>query len=163
MKDRVGAKVKLRVEELLDELTKAAAIPALVGMLSAAAVGKADAALLESYEQERRPIGLRNTAYARDFADSVGLFEVTPALEADGDEGEGLRTQASEVLNAHVRREFNIPGVTFGERVDASPLVFSEPDQVPLYTNKDDILGEVRACACVCVRACACVRIGEKK
>ena len=99
--------------------------------LAAVIKGQAHAALLESYEQERRPIGLRNTAYARDFADSVGLFEVTPALEADGDEGEGLRTQASEVLNAHVRREFNIPGVTFGERVDASPLVFSEPDQVP--------------------------------
>lgn len=99
--------------------------------LAAVIKGQAHAALLESYEQERRPIGLRNTAYARDFADSVGLFEVTPALEADGDVGEGLRTQASEVLNAHVRREFNIPGVTFGERVDASPLVFSEPDQVP--------------------------------
>jgi 2-polyprenyl-6-methoxyphenol hydroxylase-like FAD-dependent oxidoreductase len=99
--------------------------------LAAVLKGQAEAALLDSYEQERRPIGLRNTAYARAFADSVGLFEVTPALEADDSTGEQLRAEASEVLNAHVRREFNIPGVTFGERLDASPLVFSDPAQVP--------------------------------
>lgn len=99
--------------------------------LAAVVKGQAHPALLESYEQERRPIGLRNTAYARAFADSVGLFEVTPALEADGATGEQLRAQASEVLGAHVRREFNIPGVTFGERVDASPIVFGDPARAP--------------------------------
>lgn len=99
--------------------------------LAAVVKGQAHPALLDSYEQERRPIGQRNTAYAREFADSVGLFEATPALEADGAAGEALRAQASEVLGAHVRREFNIPGVTFGERCDASPLVFSDPANVP--------------------------------
>lgn len=93
--------------------------------------GQSDASLLDSYEQERRPIGLRNTAYARQFADSVGLFEATPALEAEGAEGERQRAHASTVLDAHVRREFNIPGVTFGERYDESPLVFSDPHHVP--------------------------------
>ncbi|WP_297657269.1 FAD-dependent oxidoreductase [Hydrogenophaga sp.] len=93
--------------------------------------GQARPALLDSYELERRPIGQRNTAYAREFADSVGLFEVTAALEVDGTAGERLRAQASEVLGAHVRKEFNIPGVTFGERCDASPLVFSDPADVP--------------------------------
>jgi hypothetical protein len=93
--------------------------------------GQAHASLLDSYEQERRPIGLRNTAYAREFADSVGLFEVTPELEAEGATGDALRAQASEVLGAHVRREFNIPGVTFGERVDTSPIVFGDPARVP--------------------------------
>jgi 2-polyprenyl-6-methoxyphenol hydroxylase-like FAD-dependent oxidoreductase len=99
--------------------------------LAAVVQGRSDASLLDSYELERRPIGLRNTGYAREFADSVGLFNVTPALEADGDEGDAQRAQASEVLGAHVRREFNIPGVTFGERVDASPIVFGEPSQAP--------------------------------
>ncbi|MGE0349325.1 FAD-dependent oxidoreductase [Hydrogenophaga sp.] len=99
--------------------------------LAAVVKGQAHPALLDSYEQERRPIGQRNTAYAREFADSVGLFEATPALEADGAAGEALRAQAGEVLGAHVRREFNIPGVTFGERCDASPLVFSDPANVP--------------------------------
>lgn len=99
--------------------------------LAAVVKGQAQPALLHTYEQERRPIGLRNTAYAREFADSVGLFEVTPALEADDSTGAQLRVQASEVLGAHVRREFNIPGVTFGERVDASPIVFGDPAQAP--------------------------------
>lgn len=93
--------------------------------------GQSHASLLDTYEQERRPVGLRNTAYAREFADSVGLFEATPALEAEGPEGEQQRAHASEVLGAHVRREFNIPGVTFGERYDDSPLVFSSPDHAP--------------------------------
>jgi 2-polyprenyl-6-methoxyphenol hydroxylase-like FAD-dependent oxidoreductase len=99
--------------------------------LAAVLKGQAQAPLLDSYEQERRPIGLRNTACARAFADSVGLFEVTPALEADDPTGERLRAEASEVLGAHVRREFNIPGVTFGERCDLSPIVFGEPAQAP--------------------------------
>jgi 2-polyprenyl-6-methoxyphenol hydroxylase-like FAD-dependent oxidoreductase len=99
--------------------------------LAAVVKGQAHASLLDSYEQERRPIGLRNTAYAREFADSVGLFEVTPELEAEGATGDALRAQASEVLGAHVRREFNIPGVTFGERVDTSPIVFGDPARVP--------------------------------
>lgn len=99
--------------------------------LAAVVKGQALPALLDSYEQERRPIGLRNTAYAREFADSVGLFEATPALEAEGLAGEQQRALAGTALNAHVRREFNIPGVTFGERYDASPLVFSEPAEVP--------------------------------
>ena len=99
--------------------------------LAAVVKGQARADLLDSYEQERRPIGLRNTAYAREFADSVGLFEVTPELEAEGPIGEAQRAQASEVLGVHVRREFNIPGVTFGERVDASPLVFGDPALAP--------------------------------
>lgn len=99
--------------------------------LAAVVKGQAHPALLDSYERERRPIGLRNTAYAREFADSVGLFEATPALEAEGLAGEQQRALAGTALNAHVRREFNIPGVTFGERCDASPLVFSDPAEVP--------------------------------
>jgi hypothetical protein len=93
--------------------------------------GLSATALLDSYETERRPIGLRNTNYARGFADSIGLFQTTAALEAAGAEGEALREHASAVLNEHVRREFNIPGVTFGERYDASPIVFSDPGRIP--------------------------------
>jgi len=99
--------------------------------LAAVVKGQAHASLLDSYELERRPIGLRNTAYARQFADSVGLFEATPELEADGPAGNQQRALASAALNGHVRREFNIPGVTFGERCDASPLVFGEPVNAP--------------------------------
>lgn len=99
--------------------------------LAAVVKGRAHVRLLDSYEQERRPIGLRNTACARGFADSVGLFEATPDLEADGAEGDRQRARASDVLGEHVRREFNIPGVTLGERCDDSPIVFGDAANAP--------------------------------
>ncbi len=93
--------------------------------------GTSDARLLDSYELERKPLAERNTAYARRFADSVGLFAALPALEEDGAAGDAARAEASAVLNAHVRLEFNIPGVTFGGRYDGSPLVIADGTQAP--------------------------------
>lgn len=100
--------------------------------------GTSTPALLESYEMERRPLALRNTAYARHFADSVGLFPAQPELEEDGPAGESARRAAAEHLSAHVRLEFNIPGVTFGGRYDASPLIVGDgtappPDSANTY------------------------------
>ena len=40
-------------------------------------------------------------------------------------------------MNQHVRREFNIPGVTFGERYDNSPIVFSNPARIPPDSAND--------------------------
>lgn len=93
--------------------------------------GRSDASLLDTYDTERRPIGIRNTRYARHFADSVGLLEARPELELDSALGTALRQEAGDALNAHVRREFNIPGVTFGERYDGSPIVFSGRADIP--------------------------------
>ena len=85
--------------------------------------GGASVALLDSYEQERKPVAERNTGYARQFADSVGLFSATPLLEEESDAGAAERERARLHLNAHVRLEFNIPGVTFGARYDASAII----------------------------------------
>jgi 2-polyprenyl-6-methoxyphenol hydroxylase-like FAD-dependent oxidoreductase len=95
--------------------------------------------LLESYERERQPVARRNTQYARQFADSVGLFKATGALEQEGADGDAAREEASKHLNAHVRMEFNIPGVTFGGRYDGSPIIASDgtsppPDAANTYT-----------------------------
>lgn len=87
--------------------------------------------LLDSYETERRPLAQRNTGYARQFADSVGLFAATPELEADTPAGTAARATASEYLNRHVRLEFNIPGVTFGGRYDGSPLIVPDGSTPP--------------------------------
>ncbi|MCZ8252473.1 MAG: FAD-dependent oxidoreductase [Hylemonella sp.] len=101
--------------------------------------GRAPAQLLASYETERRPLAQRNTGYARQFADSVGLFAATPELEAETPAGAAARTAASDYLNRHVRLEFNIPGVTFGGRYDGSPLIVPDgstppPDAANSYT-----------------------------
>ncbi|MFZ9252480.1 MAG: FAD-dependent oxidoreductase, partial [Hylemonella sp.] len=101
--------------------------------------GRAPHTLLESYELERKPLALRNTGYARQFADSIGLFAAAPELEEDSPAGAQARAVASDYLNGHVRREFNIPGVTFGGRYDHSPLIVADgstppPDAANSYT-----------------------------
>ena len=93
--------------------------------------GMAPARLLDSYAQERMPLAHRNTAYARQFADSVGLFAATPELEEASERGDLTRQMASEHLNGHVRLEFNIPGVTFGGRYDGSAIVVADGSLPP--------------------------------
>jgi hypothetical protein len=93
--------------------------------------GRAAPGLLDSYELERKPLAERNTAYARRFADSVGLFTARPALEEDSPAGAAERERAAAHLNAHVRLEFNIPGVTFGGRYDGSPVIVGDGTQAP--------------------------------
>jgi 2-polyprenyl-6-methoxyphenol hydroxylase-like FAD-dependent oxidoreductase len=93
--------------------------------------GQAPPALLNTYHLERHPLAVRNTGYARQFADSIGLFEAVPELEVDSPQGQAARDVASDYLNGHVRREFNIPGVTFGGRYDASPLIVNDGTTAP--------------------------------
>ncbi|MBI2746076.1 MAG: FAD-dependent oxidoreductase [Burkholderiales bacterium] len=99
--------------------------------LAAVLKGQAGADLLESYERERRPLAMRNTGYARQFADSIGLYDAAPELEEDSPAGATARAAASEYLNGHVRREFNIPGVTFGGRYDGSPIIVADGTSAP--------------------------------
>ena len=93
--------------------------------------GQAPPTLLDSYELERRPLALRNTTYARQFADSVGLYPVSDDLELETAEAQEERARASVHFNAHVRLEFNIPGVTFGGRYDQSPIIIKDGSKAP--------------------------------
>ena len=107
--------------------------------LSSVLKGQAPPALLDSYHLERHPLAVRNTGYARQFADSIGLFDAAPELEDNSPQGEAARAVASDYLNGHVRREFNIPGVTFGGRYDGSPIIVGDgttapPDAANNYT-----------------------------
>src|SRR5712692_9271551 len=94
--------------------------------LAAVLKGQAAPRLLESYEAERRPLALRNTAHARRFADSLGLYEPPPEIEDDTPRGEAARRRAGEYFEAHARAEFNIPGITFGGRYDGSPAIAAD-------------------------------------
>ncbi len=107
--------------------------------LAAAIRGQAPATLLASYEAERRPLALRNTGFARRFADSVGLFVARPELDEASERGEAERRLAARHLDEHARLEFNIPGVTFGGRYDGSPVIVGDgaplpPDEPNAYT-----------------------------
>jgi len=106
--------------------------------LAAVINGTASEKLLASYEAERRPLALRNTAYAKGFADSLGNYVPPREIEDDTPAGEEARKRAGEYYAAHGRAEFNIPGVTFGGRYDGSPAIVFDgtappPDSANVY------------------------------
>lgn len=105
--------------------------------LSAVLKGKAAPRLLESYEAERRPLAERNTAYARRFADSLGIAP-PPEIEDDTTAGAEARRRAGEYFARHGAAEFDIPGITFGGRYDGSPAIAGDgstppPDRANVY------------------------------
>jgi 2-polyprenyl-6-methoxyphenol hydroxylase-like FAD-dependent oxidoreductase len=106
--------------------------------LASVVKGVSPASLLGSYEIERRPVALRNTDYARRFADSLGLYAAAPEIEDASEAGNEARRAAGAYLDQHARREFNIPGITFGGRYDGSPVIVPDgstppPDAANVY------------------------------
>ena len=99
--------------------------------LASAVKGVAGPRLLESYEAERRPAAVRNTGYARAFAESLGSFVPKPGIEDDGPLGDELRREAGEYLERHGRAEFDIPGITFGTRYGESPVIAYDGSPAP--------------------------------
>lgn len=106
--------------------------------LAAVVQGWAGEGLLDSYQAERKPIGHRNTAFARSMADSIGGIKVPPNVDDNTPEAEQLREKMGAALYQHVRNEFNIPGLQLGLRYEGSPIVAAEaeaqtPDQPNTY------------------------------
>ena len=99
--------------------------------LAAVLKGNAAPSLLNTYEAERRPLAMRNTAYAKGFADSLGNYVPPPEIEDDTPAGEAARRRAGDSYAAHGRAEFNIPGITFGGRYDGSPAIVSDGTSPP--------------------------------
>lgn len=93
--------------------------------------GQAGAGLLKSYEAERQPIAIRNTGFAKKFADSIGTFMPAPEIEDDTAEGRRTRREAGDYLATHGKAEFDIPGITFGSRYDGSPVIFDDGTAPP--------------------------------
>ncbi|MES2412714.1 MAG: FAD-dependent oxidoreductase [Pseudomonadota bacterium] len=106
--------------------------------LAAVVQGWAGESLLDSYEAERKPIGHRNTTFARGMADSIGSIKVPPNVDDNGPEAEEIRKDLGAALAQHVRNEFNIPGLQLGLRYEGSPIVARDseaptPDQPNTY------------------------------
>jgi hypothetical protein len=87
--------------------------------------------LLATYETERRQVAIRNTGFAKYFADTVGGFVPAAEIEDDTPAGAAARAAAGVLLNRHVREEFNIPGITFGARYDGSPIIAGDGQTPP--------------------------------
>jgi 2-polyprenyl-6-methoxyphenol hydroxylase-like FAD-dependent oxidoreductase len=94
--------------------------------------------LLDSYEMERRPIGLRNTAEAADCFDQLyATMQFGDELDDDGPTGETLRAE----LGVELKKQEKLiasAGTLLGYRYNNSPLVVDDgspetPDDAGIY------------------------------
>lgn len=85
--------------------------------------------LLDAYEQERRPVGLRNVHAAGWAAEGVGLWAglVTPDLSEDTAAGAALRREVAAAFTVHHGRMHGMVGAEFGYSYAGSPLIADEP------------------------------------
>jgi 2-polyprenyl-6-methoxyphenol hydroxylase-like FAD-dependent oxidoreductase len=110
--------------------------------LAATLQGWGGSHLLDSYEPERRPIGIRNVNEAADMrADSDTQIPTSPLLEEEGEEGERLREKARAAILRTREKEFrhDSAGIELGYRYDDSPICVpdgtaSPPDHHATYT-----------------------------
>jgi 2-polyprenyl-6-methoxyphenol hydroxylase-like FAD-dependent oxidoreductase len=78
--------------------------------------------LLDSYEQERRPIAFRNTVEAAVNFRRMMSAGKNPDLLDDTGEGRRQRAEAGEALRAETQSEWEVLGVQLGYRYEASPI-----------------------------------------
>jgi 2-polyprenyl-6-methoxyphenol hydroxylase-like FAD-dependent oxidoreductase len=98
--------------------------------LAAVCDGWGGAALLDSYESERRPIGLRNTSESGRLAEQAAALEVPRHIEDDTPVGAAERAAFhSEVMR--FREEFASLGIQLGARYDSSPIIVGDGERPP--------------------------------
>ncbi len=86
--------------------------------------------LLESYDLERRPVGLRNVRMATTiYLDNEEFGGPGADLETDDEETAQLRRRLGADLERIVGREFRTTGAQLGYRYDPSPICI--PDDTP--------------------------------
>lgn len=86
--------------------------------------------LIESYEAERRPIHKEVIAEAQANHAILSNDLWVDGLEADGPEGERLRSEVGRKIVAAKTREFHTLGTVLGTCYDQSPIIASEPGAV---------------------------------
>jgi 2-polyprenyl-6-methoxyphenol hydroxylase-like FAD-dependent oxidoreductase len=102
--------------------------------LTAILQGWGGARLLDSYEAERRPIGMHNVNEAGDMrADFDTQIPASALLEEDSEGGNRLREKAREAILRTRAKEFqsDSPGIEFGYRYDHSPICIPDGPQPP--------------------------------
>jgi 2-polyprenyl-6-methoxyphenol hydroxylase-like FAD-dependent oxidoreductase len=94
--------------------------------------------LLDSYERERRPIGLRNVEEAASNREADANLPAGSLLEEQSSAGEAARTQAGDIIRETRAKEWNSMGVQLGYRYADSPVVAADgtpepPDDPSVY------------------------------
>jgi 2-polyprenyl-6-methoxyphenol hydroxylase-like FAD-dependent oxidoreductase len=93
--------------------------------------GWGGAALLASYEQERRKVHVRTIAEAVTNFESTSNQLVQPALEEPGPVGEATRREVADIILATKVREFRTLGLVLGMRYEDSPIVVDDGSAPP--------------------------------
>jgi 2-polyprenyl-6-methoxyphenol hydroxylase-like FAD-dependent oxidoreductase len=88
-------------------------------------------ALLESYETERRPIGLRNVEEAASNRSADASLPSGALLEDPGPAGAQARASAGQTIVATRWKEWNSMGVQLGYRYARSPIVVADGTPEP--------------------------------
>jgi 2-polyprenyl-6-methoxyphenol hydroxylase-like FAD-dependent oxidoreductase len=88
--------------------------------------------LLDAYEQERRPIGIRNVAASGWAAESVPIWRklIRPGVRDNTPDGAAIRAEIAESAKVNQRRMHDMRGVEFGYSYAGSPLIAEEPGNV---------------------------------
>jgi hypothetical protein len=94
--------------------------------------------LLDSYEPERRPIGMRNVQEASEMrAGYDQALNVSPLLDADTEEGRALREKARAAILRTRAKEFqnDSPGIELGYSYDGSPICVADGTPTPPFDH----------------------------
>jgi 2-polyprenyl-6-methoxyphenol hydroxylase-like FAD-dependent oxidoreductase len=105
--------------------------------LAAVHDGWAGAALLDSYEIERRPVGQRNVAHADASHANDREQHPGPAIADDTPEGARARRALADAIVPAQTRKVITDGLALGYRYDPSPLVWPDGTPAPEDTVTD--------------------------
>jgi hypothetical protein len=105
----------------------------LAWKLAATLHGWGGPALLESYELERRPVGVRNVAASRRAATGRRAWRAAwdPAIADYTPAGESARSRLVTIAESEQRWSNDLLGIELGYRYDGSPLVVPEQGDLP--------------------------------
>ena len=99
--------------------------------LAACSRGDAPPTLLDSYEAERQRSPCATPAMRASFRRFARTLRAAAGARGRRPAGEAAAQAGGRHLNAHVRLEFNIPGITFGGRYDGSPIIVGDGTSPP--------------------------------
>jgi len=106
----------------------------LAWKLEATLAGWAGAGLLDSYEIERHPVGVRNVGHASMTYDTDRTQQPHPEIALDTAAGAKARRAMGEAIVRTQTRKFITDGIALGYRYDPSPICWPDPDPAPPLT-----------------------------
>jgi 2-polyprenyl-6-methoxyphenol hydroxylase-like FAD-dependent oxidoreductase len=94
--------------------------------LAAVIQGWGGTELLDSYQAERHPVGIRNTLAALELARAAGACPVPDSIEDDSPAGTAARKRVHEHLSRFAPREFKTLGIQLGASYAGSQIIIDD-------------------------------------